>query len=406
MDAPGTLRIPRGYLIGGVLLALAVVIGIFAWVFNGSKKSSKLTYDRVLKTEEYGDYWAIQKGNYWGFYNSMTKSVILPQFEEVNPFVKEMALVKRDKKFGWINKLGSPVIPIEYDKAKQFNNKGIAEVEQNGQSFSIDRIGNRLDPNAIGDQKERQQYEATLSENTIPAYQEYLNAFPTGNFAEDARKNIAIKQQEEQSLWDQARTMDRGKLYHKYLQEYPGGKFTKEAEQALQRFILDPRDSAYYRTAALNGQLWMTQNLNFQSLGLCYNKQDSMCEQTGRLYTWQEAMNACPNGWRLPTDDEWWAMAGQFGKAHSFSKNGSRGAGEEAFKKLTKGGGSGFGASLGGQYNGSAYSEMGEAGYYWTSIQDKGSGKVLTYYFSSRKGFVSRVTENKSNYFSCRCVKE
>ena len=131
-----------------------------------------------------------------------------------------------------------------------------------------------------------------------------------------------------------------------------------------------------------------------------------MCEQTGRLYTWQEAMNACPNGWRLPTDDEWWAMAGQFGKAHSFSKNGSRGAGEEAFKKLTKGGGSGFGASLGGQYNGSAYSEMGEAGYYWTSIQDKGSGKVLTYYFSSRKGFVSRVTENKSNYFSCRCVKE
>ncbi|MCB0615305.1 MAG: hypothetical protein KDC75_18435, partial [Phaeodactylibacter sp.] len=223
---------------------------------------------------------------------------------------------------------------------------------------------------------------------------------------EDARKNIAIKQQEEQSIWEQARTMDRGKLYKKYLQEYPGGKFSKEAEEALKRFILDPRDSLYYRTVTLNGQLWMAQNLNYQGLGLCYNKQDSMCGQTGRLYTWEEAMKACPDGWRLPSDSDWWGMARQFGAAHSYSKNGSQGAGEEAFKKLVKDGGSGFMASLGGQYNGSTFSEKGEAGYYWTSIQDKSSGEVLTYYFSAGKGFVSRVTENRNNYFSCRCVKK
>ncbi|MCB0599191.1 MAG: caspase family protein [Lewinellaceae bacterium] len=405
-DESDTLRIPRGYLIGGILLALAVVVGIFAWVFNGSKKESKLIYDRIIKSEEYGDYMAIQKGKYWGFYNSMTKSLILPQFEEVNPFVKEMALVKRDGKYGWINKQGSPVIRIEFDKASTFNNKGIASVELNGQAFNIDRSGNRLDISSEADEKERQQYESALGSNTIPAYQDYLSAYPAGKFAEDARKNIDIKQKAELATWEQTKYLDRGKLYKKYLQEYPNGKYTREAEEALQRFIMDLRDSLYYRTVTLDDKLWMAQNLNYKGSGLCYYKQDTLCEKTGRLYTWEEAQNACPDGWRLPSDGDWWAMAKQFGGAFSYSKNNKPGAGEGAFKQLTDSGSSGFRAALGGKYAGSAFSQLGKAGYYWTGIRDKSSGEVLTYVFDSENGILSRVTENKDNYFSCRCVRE
>lgn len=406
VDMADTIRMPRGYLIGGGLLALAVVIGIFAWVFGGTQKSDKLAYDRVLKSEEYGDYWAIQKDKYWGFYNSMTKSIILPQYEEVNPFVKEMSLVKRDGKYGWINKLGSPVIPIQYDKASQFDNKGIARVELGGQAFSIDRGGNRLDASSLAGQQERQQYEAALGENTIPAYQAYLGAYPDGKFAEDAKKNIAIKEQTEQATWEQAQKLDRGKFYRKYLREYPGGKYAREAEEALQRFFMDPRDSALYRTAMLNDQLWMAQNLNYQGAGRCYNEQDSLCEKSGRLYTWAEALQACPEGWRLPADGDWWAMAKDFGTAFSYSKNRGQGAGEEAYQSLLKGGKSGFKAALGGQYDGSAFSDAGVAGYYWTSIRDQSSGEVLVYVFDAREKKLSRVTEDKGKYFSCRCVRE
>ncbi|MCB0547625.1 MAG: caspase family protein [Phaeodactylibacter sp.] len=407
VDVADTIRIPRGYLIGGGLLAVAIVAGLLAWLLNGSKKdASTLAYDRAIKSEEYGEYWAIQKGDYWGFYNSMTKSIILPQFQEVNPFIKEMALVKREGKYGWINKLGSPVIPIQYDKATPFDNLGIARVELSGQSFSIDRGGSRVDPNSAGGEQERQQYEAALGKNTIPAYRQYLEAYPDGKFAEEARKNIAIKESAEQATWEQIKKMDRGKLYKKYLQEYPDGKYVQDAENALERFFIDLRDSSYYRTATLNGQVWMAQNLNFSGSGICYNRQDSLCEQYGRLYTWEDARQACPDGWRLPTDGDWWAMAGQFGKAHSFSKNNIRGAGQEAYKKLAKDGSSGFRAALGGQYAGSVFSGAGEEGYYWTSIQDSNSGKVLIYYISAREGRISRVAESKGSFFSCRCVKE
>lgn len=406
VDVADTLRIPRGYLIGGGLLAVAVVISIFAWVFNGSKKDSKLAYDLVIKSEEYGDYWAIKKGRYWGFYNSMAKSMILPQFEEVNPFIKEMALVKRDGKYGWINKLGNPVIPIQYDNASQFDNLGIAKVELKGQAFSIDRSGKKLDAASAGDQDERRQYEAALEKNTIPAYQAFLDAYPDGKLAEEARKNIAIKEQMELATWEQAKELDRGGLYKNYLQEYPSGKYVKEAEEALNRFFLDTRDSAYYRTATYDGQVWMTQNLNFTGLGICYNRQDSTCKTYGRLYTWEEAQQACPNGWRLPTDNDWWNLTQQFGGAYSFSKNNRRGAGEEAFLKLTKGGGSGFRAALAGKYDGNAFNELGEAGYYWSGLADKSSGQVLTYFFGARKGYVSRITEDKGQYLSCRCLRE
>lgn len=408
VDEADTIRMPRGYLIGGGLLALAVVISIFAWVFNGSKKDDKFVYryDQVIKGEEYGDLWAIKKGDYWGYLNAVTQLTIPPRYDEVSPFVREMALVKYQGKYGWIDKLNNPVIPFEYDEASQFSDMGVASVKQGGQSFKIDRNGNRMDSGDQAGQAERQAFEAALASNTIPAYKAYIGAYPQGKFLKEANNKISIKEQTEEATWKQAQETDRGELYQKYLQEYPNGKFTGEAGEALKRFIIDPRDSAYYRTVTLNGQLWMAQNLNFRGLGLCYSRQDSMCDKTGRLYTWEEALRACPDGWRLPADGEWWAMAAQFGKAHSYSKNNGQGAGEQAYKKLAKGGESGFQASLGGRSDGKAFSETETAGYYWSSIQDSGSGKVLTYYFSAGEGRVSRVTEDKGNYFSCRCVRE
>lgn len=59
---------------------------------------------------------------------------------------------------------------------------------------------------------------------------------------------------------------------------------------------------------------WMAQNLNFETEeSKCKSDTDENCELYGRLYTWNIAKNVCPDGWHLPSDDEWYLLAYQYG---------------------------------------------------------------------------------------------
>jgi len=68
----------------------------------------------------------------------------------------------------------------------------------------------------------------------------------------------------------------------------------------------DDRDEQNYKWVKYaNGQKWMAQNLNFnQGSAPCYDN-NMECSELGRLYTWNQAMTSCPNGWRLPNNKEW-----------------------------------------------------------------------------------------------------
>ena len=72
--------------------------------------------------------------------------------------------------------------------------------------------------------------------------------------------------------------------------------------------ISDSRDKTgeceYYYTHI--GDLdWFRNNLAYTGSGIPYESSDVTSYPLGRYYTWNEAMTACPAGWRLPTDDEW-----------------------------------------------------------------------------------------------------
>ncbi len=76
-----------------------------------------------------------------------------------------------------------------------------------------------------------------------------------------------------------------------------------EAELAT---FTDPRDGAWYRTLRISGIEWMRDNLAFASTpSWCYEDRPEECATYGRLYQYAEAVEACPAGWRLPTDTEW-----------------------------------------------------------------------------------------------------
>ena len=65
---------------------------------------------------------------------------------------------------------------------------------------------------------------------------------------------------------------------------------------------------AYYYTTH-NGLDWMRNNLANPEFGTAYSNAEAMSNVFGRFYNYEEAMKACPEGWRLPTDAEWVALA-------------------------------------------------------------------------------------------------
>lgn len=67
-------------------------------------------------------------------------------------------------------------------------------------------------------------------------------------------------------------------------------------------FFTDPRDGQQYWVGKFGQQVWMLENLNY-SIPNSVGFSDS--PQLGLYYTWESALNACPPGWHLPTDEEW-----------------------------------------------------------------------------------------------------
>ena len=72
--------------------------------------------------------------------------------------------------------------------------------------------------------------------------------------------------------------------------------------------VTDPRDKVgegdyyYIRIGELD---WFRNNLAWTGEGLAFENADVTSYPLGRYYTWDEAMEACPEGWRLPTNEEW-----------------------------------------------------------------------------------------------------
>lgn len=131
--------------------------------------------------------------------------------------------------------------------------------------------------------------------------------------------------------------------------------------------ITDDRDDQVYRTVKIGTQTWLAENLNYTpELGYswCYDRKTANCDTYGRLYDWNTAKTACPEGWSLPDSTDWNTLVAYAGgkvsagvKLKAATTLWSVDKGTDAF---------GFSAIPSGLYDGDSYFDLGNSGTWWT----------------------------------------
>ena len=202
----------------------------------------------------------------------------------------------------------------------------------------------------------------------------------------------------------------------------------------------DTRDNYTYQTVEIGSQTWMAENLKYlpsvvgpgagsygdpyyyvygyDGTDISSAKATENYQTYGVLYNWPAAMQACPTGWHLPSDDEWKELEMFLGMSQEQADEwGWRGTDEGGKLKETgithwnspnegATNETGFTALPGGcRYDGGGFSDLGNGGSWWSATEGD------SVYACTRRLYCSSSDVYRSNYvkdrgFSVRCVRD
>ncbi len=184
-------------------------------------------------------------------------------------------------------------------------------------------------------------------------------------------------------------------------------------------------DGIFYQTERVGDQCWFSGNLNYftEDGSWCYDNDEANCERYGRLYDWETASlggsgegDLCPDGWRLPTDEDFKVMERHLGMSRVESNETSwRGESVNAGDRVKTAincsdRGSDFcgniplGMDLGGSRSSAgAFRYLRSHGFFWTSsdLEDSAWRRLI----AADEAGIHRDLASKENGFYVRCVK-
>jgi uncharacterized protein (TIGR02145 family)/prepilin-type N-terminal cleavage/methylation domain-containing protein len=196
-------------------------------------------------------------------------------------------------------------------------------------------------------------------------------------------------------------------------------------------------DGNAYDTILIGAQCWMAQNMRTKKYpdgtcinpgcpdassadnGLgraCYSNTESICTTDGALYTWAAAMNSsttegaqgiCPNGFHIPTDNEYKTLEMSLGMSQvEADAEAWRGTHNEG-TQLQTGGTSGFNGIIAGWRinDGITFGWRSTIAFIWSSSSYDGTYK-WDRRLASGGTQVYRTYENREYSFSIRCLKD
>lgn len=199
--------------------------------------------------------------------------------------------------------------------------------------------------------------------------------------------------------------------------------------------LIDFRNNEVYNTKQIGSQCWMSENINIGTNingtnsqtdnGVlekhCYNNAEANCSTYGGLYQWGEMMQyvtiegvqgICPDGWHIPSDNEWCELTQHVDATVGCASLGWNGTDVGTKMKSIDGWNSngngnnesGFNALPGGNRIG-GFGQVGEFALFWSSTErysDFSWFRALGY----NEGNIYRGSELQNGGFSVRCIKD
>lgn len=135
----------------------------------------------------------------------------------------------------------------------------------------------------------------------------------------------------------------------------------------------DPRDGKIYKTIKIGEQWIMAENVAYRPLQgnfWAYDNDTGNVAIYGYLYDWETAKRIAPDGWHLPSKEEWIKFRKSLGGKRAVWKYS-----QIVYKQILKGGSSGFNATLGGllDCNGK-FRYLGEQADFWSASDSRYDG--------------------------------
>ncbi|OWV23326.1 hypothetical protein B7982_07610 [Fibrobacter sp. UWB2] len=191
---------------------------------------------------------------------------------------------------------------------------------------------------------------------------------------------------------------------------------------ACSESFTDSRDGQSYGVVKIGEQTWMAENLNYATEGsACPDGDSRNCKRLGRLYTWAEAKTVCPDGWRLPTNEDFAQILAQSHDgepgvvsnetgAKLKSRDGwfkkGNGTDEFGFNALPAGYRGAISKADDGTISGGKFDGIGGYAYFWSATEDSENPESNAFYlflsFSSDAASLNSFA--KADYRSVRCV--
>ena len=150
-----------------------------------------------------------------------------------------------------------------------------------------------------------------------------------------------------------------------------------------------------YKTVKINGKIWMAENLKYRLSKKKFDKNSKSklsvdVQLYGEFYTWEEAINACPEGWRLATKNDF----------KSIIKNDEM----QSYWALINGGEIGFNALLLG-YKESKYDDFLSGAHFWAA--DENNEKKAWHLYLDESDHKAKLEPAFKKYgFNVRCVEK
>lgn len=159
-------------------------------------------------------------------------------------------------------------------------------------------------------------------------------------------------------------------------------------------WYVDERDGRVYPTVRIGDNLWFTKNLAYKPANgkyWAYLNKEKTVEDQGYLYTWDVATEVCPEGWKLPSKEDFEQLIDTYG--------------DSAYIELRPGGSSGLCAYSTGMRYGINFTKSDDCAVFWSS-SEKGKRTV----WGVAIGGLTPVVElygafGKGSGLPVRCIK-